>query len=496
MRPIPGPILLLTLPLLAALVAYLVRRWAVLSAGLSAVVTGVLATLCFILPLDQSALVLGQEVSFGHPVIILGRSLVLDSAGQLWLAFVFGTATIVFLLAWRLPQGRVFFPFSLATLSLYALVSMLQTFSLAVLAFAMSTTPTVFALLAGRGDGAERPGSVRGAQRYLLATLLAVPLLVAAAWLVEQSVLNPENVEMVRLALLPTALGFGLLLALFPFGTWMPAVAADAPPLATALLFTGGQAMALFLAFVFLRDSPLTLQDPAVGDAILLSGLVMAASGGAMAAVQRDLGRLFGYASLSDLGYLLLATIAGGSQGPVLALLHMIGRAASITLLASSLSVIRQHATSDSFEKLKGVARRLPIASVGLVLGGLALAGFPLTAGFPAHWAVNRSVWNLVQPLGALMEGVPVGGDITASPAWLQALTLLAFLASSAGTTIGALRGLGAMLGAGTGGEGARQPILASLAILILIAIVVVLGLYPQLALQPVQEAAQALQPL
>jgi formate hydrogenlyase subunit 3/multisubunit Na+/H+ antiporter MnhD subunit len=490
LTPVPGPYVLLALLLFAAILAYLLRRWAALAAFLSAMTTGALAVLCLRLPLDRSAFVLGQEIAFGQPVIVAGRSLVLESAGQVWLCFAFGVAAILYLCAWRMSTERSFYAFSLAVLSLYVLIVLIHSFSLALLVFAMSTAPTVFMLHPGL-----RP-TVRGALRYVVVTLLAVPLLLGAAWLIEQSLLDPESIELARLAVLPTALGFGLLLAVFPFGTWMPAVAADAPPLATAFIFTTGQSMTMFLALIFLRDFALHLPDQAALDAIRLAGLVMAAAGGLMAAVQRDLGRLFGFAALSDLGYLLLALAACGSQGSSLALLHMVNRAASITLFAAALSIVRQQATSDRFDRLVGFARRLPVATMGLMVGGLALAGFPFTAGFPVHWAVNRAVWNQVDPLAVWTQRLAVGTDITAGQTWIQALTLVAFLASAAGISIGLLRGLSAMLGDGPQGEVESQPTIASAMVLALAILVIALGLYPQLFLDPVRAAARAFMPL
>jgi formate hydrogenlyase subunit 3/multisubunit Na+/H+ antiporter MnhD subunit len=478
--------ILLALPMVAAVLTYLVRRWSILAAFIAATTSGVLALLCLNLPLDRSAFVLGQEVGFGRPVVILGRNLVLDPGGQIWLAFIFGLAVIFYLFAWRISQGRAFFAFSLAILSLYALVVLLQTFALAILVFAISVTLAVFIIQGGVGT------PVRGAQRYLLVTLLSVPLLLVAAWLVDQALLAPENAIMARQALLPAMLGFGLLLAVFPFGTWMPALAADAPPIVTAFIFTAGQAMTFYLVLVFLRKAPWMMDDSALSAVIQLAGLLMVASGGLMAGAQRDFGRLLGYAALSDLGFLLLALVVGGSQGQALALLHMASRAVSITLIAFSLSVLRHRVPSDAFVGLRGVARRLPLATMGLVIGGLALAGFPLTAGFPTHWAVSRAAWNWALPYSPLGEDALVGATPASGGDWTGALVLVALLVASAGIAIGLMRGLSAMLGTGTHEDVARQPIIASFMILVLAAMVIVLGLYPQLLLEPVLSAAEA----
>jgi formate hydrogenlyase subunit 3/multisubunit Na+/H+ antiporter MnhD subunit len=411
--------------------------------------------------------------------------LVLDPGGQAWLAFIFGLAVVFYLFSWRISQGQSFIPFSLAILSLYAFVVLLQTFSLAVLVFAISVTLAVFIIQGGRRS------SIRGAQRYLLITLLSVPLLLTSTWLVDQALLSPENAAMAGQALLPAMLGFGLLLAVFPFGTWMPALAADAPPIVTAFVFTAAQAMALYLVLVFLRDTPWMLTDATLSTVIQLAGLVMAAIGGLMAAVQRDLGRLFGYAALSDLGYLLLTLVMAGSQSHVLALLHLTSRALAIILLAGGLSIIRHRAATDEFAGLGGIARRLPIATMGLVVGCLALGGFPLTAGFPTHWALGRAVWNWALPFSPLAQGDGTAASTTGE--WAGGLVLFALLTASAGIIIGTLRGLSAMLGTGSREDMERQPIIASFMVFILAALVVLLGLYPQLLLDPITSAAEAL---
>jgi formate hydrogenlyase subunit 3/multisubunit Na+/H+ antiporter MnhD subunit len=450
MTPTPGPILLLVLPALAAVVTYLVRRWTGVAALLASGTAAVVAFLCLRLPLDRSAFILGREVAFGRPVVVLGQTLQIDPAAQMWLAFVFALAMILYLFAWRVSPDRSFFPFSLSILALYALVLLLQVFELSILIFGMTVALAVFIIQVGQ------PASIRGAQRYLVVSALAVPLLLAAAWLVDPALPGTQATELARRALIPAALGFGLLLAAFPFGTWMPAVAADAPPLVTAFIFTVGQAMALFLAFFFLLENAWFVEEAATPAVIQLAGLIMAVSGGLMAAVQRDFGRVLGYAALGDMGILLMALTVGGSQNVTLTLLHAVSRSVAIILMATSLAIVRHRVASDNFADLAGVARRLP------------LAGFPLTAGFPTHWAVYRAMSSEEQ-------------------IWMFVL-----VASSAGIIIGMLRGLHAMLQTEVREDIDGQPVIASLMVLALAALSVVLGLYPQLLLVPVSRVAQA----
>jgi formate hydrogenlyase subunit 3/multisubunit Na+/H+ antiporter MnhD subunit len=200
-----------------------------------------------------------------------------------------------------------------------------------------------------------------------------------------------------------------------------------------------------------------------------------------------------GYAALGDLGYILLAWGTGGSQGPTLAVLHGVNRAVSIILLAATLALLRRRAATDRFADLRGLARQLPIAAIGLLVSGLALAGFPFTGGFPTRWAISRAVWNWAQPFSTLAQETALGADAAAGRQWIWVLVVVALLASSAGIIIGLLRGLSAMLGAASRDDIPRQPMVASLMILALVALVIVLGLYPQLLLEPVRMATEAL---
>jgi formate hydrogenlyase subunit 3/multisubunit Na+/H+ antiporter MnhD subunit len=68
---------------------------------------------------------------------------------------------------------------------------------------------------------------------------------------------------------------------------------------------------------------------------------------------------------------------------------------------------------SDGFAQIRGTAYKMPVATAGLVIGGLTLAGAPLTAGFAPYWQLLRSmadvdlVWLVLLVVGGL--GVTIG---------------------------------------------------------------------------------------
>jgi formate hydrogenlyase subunit 3/multisubunit Na+/H+ antiporter MnhD subunit len=92
----------------------------------------------------------------------------------------------------------------------------------------------------------------------------------------------------------------------------------------------------------------------------------------------------------------------------------------------------------------------------------------------------------VVQQTASIAESVP-------GQEWVWVLTLLGLLASSAGIVVGLLRGLSFMLGTSPREDVARQPIIASAMVVALAALATAMALNPQLFLEQVQRAAQAL---
>jgi formate hydrogenlyase subunit 3/multisubunit Na+/H+ antiporter MnhD subunit len=126
-----------------------------------------------------------------------------------------------------------------------------------------------------------------------------------------------------------------------------------------------------------------------------LGGAAMVVAGGAFAFAQRRFGRLMGYAVIADIGAALLALSLNTAEGLQAALAILAVRGIGLAVWGLGLSWLNadlpQRNTSD-FDELAGQAWRKPFAAVAVVLGGLSLAGFPLTAGFAARWALYRQL--------------------------------------------------------------------------------------------------------
>jgi multicomponent Na+:H+ antiporter subunit D len=409
-------------------------------------------------------------------MMVLGREFALELAGSFTLGFIYLIAAIAFLFAWRISQGRLFFPLELIILSLLGAAVMIRHFLFAVLFFWIASIVVVFIIQD------ESQGPKRGALQYLVMASLPIPPLLITPWLIDLQAVNPDNLALLRYATVLLAIGFAILLGVVPFHGWVSALAVDAPPMVAAFVLTVTNAVVLLLMLSLLQSYPWLSEDPQVFGLLRLGGLLMATVGGLLAFAQRDFSRLLGYAVLSDMGVTLVALGMASSSALTAALLQVAHRSVGLMLTTMGLAVVCRCAGDDSFANLAGVAKRLPLSTAGLVVGGLSLAGMPLTAGFPSRWVIYRLLSGYHTPASGLSQVLVKPGTALA----------LAMLLSGVGVALGYLRGLSTLLGPSTEPKVKREPFIASLLILGMIILCLGLGLRPQWLLPPIQRVVES----
>ena len=420
---ITGPVFLIGSLLLAAVAIYLLRRVEPLAALLAAGLAFLLAFGLWKIPMSVPAVLAGKAVWVGRPFTWEDLSLQILPSTQALMVFLLGTASVAFVLAWRTHQGRTFYPLGLALLATWATAAMLQPLTLAPFAIALSAVIAVFLIQAGQA------GETRGAWRQLLFPTLAAPLFLVAAWYIEQAPLNPDDPTPYRIAGWLLVAGFVLLLQPAPLHVAVPAVAGQAPSIVAVFLWTGGQAVTLFLLQRFLVTYPWLAATVDSAHWLLWFGIFTALLGGILTSTQNRLGRLMGYASLYDYGILLVAMALRGTAGLPTAIWLLLTRTLALLTIATGVAIIRHRMESDRLDRLGGAMARLPLAVMALIVGGFALVGMPLTAQFASRWALLQLVaendprWALLLLVGAL--GVMVGvvragqasfGRLTESP--------------------------------------------------------------------------------
>ncbi len=454
---IEPPLWLMILPIAAAPLVYLTRRWlaGALLAALVAFLTGLLA----------------WNLPPTNPIRLMGRVFLLDPLTQHVLALLFFLAAILFLVAWRLPQGGTFYPLGLVLLGLFAAAGMSRHIGISAIIMALAAI-TAAPVVQGR-----QTGSTRAAWRFLAMMMLALPFFLLASWRVDLYREDVENVIYLGQAAIFLGLGMAIWLAAVPLHGWLTGVGAEAPSLAAALVLTGFPLLALVAMLQVLTEAAWFAWHQQVGQALLMAGLISAGLGGLLAAVQRGLRPLFGYAALFDMGCLLVALATGENNGWLVFYTGLAIRALGLGLTGAATAVVWKGTRRDAFAGLHGLAYHMPLATAALIIGGFTLAGLPLTAGFYPRWL-------LLQELS----------QIDLRLMWLLVI-------AGVGVALGYLRGLNAMLTSQTHRNQTDLPGQDWLAIIGLVGLALLsvgLSIYPDPLLQAVQRllASYPLPPL
>lgn len=182
---------------------------------------------------------------------------------------------------------------------------------------------------------------------------------------------------LMKLSFVFVLIGFGTKAGLFPMHAWLPDAHSEAPSPVSGLL--SGVLLKCAL-FVIIRYYALTMRT--VGPEfpqmlLLILGSLSIAVAALLFFVQKDLKRKLAYSSVEHVGLIALGLGLGGPLGIGAALLHVINHSlAKALLFCGSGNVLMKFGTRD-LGAVKGLLRVAPASGVLLIIGALALAGFP-----------------------------------------------------------------------------------------------------------------------
>lgn len=175
--------------------------------------------------------------------------------------------------------------------------------------------------------------------------------------------------------------GIGFKVSLVPFHLWTPDVYEGAPAPITALLATGSK-LALIGALVRLFHAVPVL-PPALTVLLWLLAAATMLLGNVTALVQDKVKRMLAYSSISHMGYMLMALLAGGARGFSAVLFYSVVYALMDLGAFGSLGQLSFNGRDiDELQNLRGLGYRRPVSAALLALSLVTLAGLPPTGGF------------------------------------------------------------------------------------------------------------------
>jgi NADH-quinone oxidoreductase subunit L len=190
-----------------------------------------------------------------------------------------------------------------------------------------------------------------------------------------------------------------------PLHVWLPD-AMEGPTPISALIHAA--TMVTAGVFMVARLSPLYNLSPTAMSVVAIVGGMTMVLGATIALTQTDIKRVVAYSTVSQLGYMMMACGLGAYAAGMYHLLTH-GAFKALLFLGCGSVIIALHHEQD-MRHMGGLKDKLPVTYWTFVVGSLALAGFPLTAGFFSKDDLLVSAWSS----GSLGQFLTVLGLITA----------------------------------------------------------------------------------
>ena len=192
--------------------------------------------------------------------------------------------------------------------------------------------------------------------------------------------------------------------AQFLLHTWLPD-AMEGPTPVSALIHAA--TMVTAGVFLVVRCSPIFEYSQAALNLVAIVGMITALFAASVALVQNDIKKIVAYSTCSQLGYMFFAAGVGAYH---VAMFHLFTHAFFKALLfLGAGSVIHAFKDEQDIRKMGGIRKKLPFTYIFMLIGTLALTGFPFLSGFYSKDAIiefaylkNSSLGNYVASVGIL----------------------------------------------------------------------------------------------
>tara|TARA_A100001015_G_scaffold80531_1_gene89210 strand:+ start:186 stop:2099 length:1914 start_codon:yes stop_codon:yes gene_type:complete len=185
--------------------------------------------------------------------------------------------------------------------------------------------------------------------------------------------------------------------------TWLPD-AMEGPTPVSALIHAA--TMVTAGVFLIVRCSPIYEYSELALNVVTIVGMSTAFFAATVALVQTDIKKIIAYSTCSQLGYMFFAAGVGAYN---VAMFHLFTHAFFKALLfLGSGSVIHAFKDEQNINKMGGVWKKLPYTYTLMIIGTLALTGFPFLSGFYSKDAIIEFAYLRGNTTGYYAAGIGV----------------------------------------------------------------------------------------
>ena len=198
----------------------------------------------------------------------------------------------------------------------------------------------------------------------------------------------------------------GLLVKMAAFGLhiWLPHAHAEAPTpisalLSPAMIGIGGYAIVRLVMYLL----PSAFFE--ISTVLTVWAVITMFYGGAMALVQDDIKRLLAYSSVSQMGYILLGISSVQALGVSGAMFQYVthGLGKGILFMVAGAIILQTHGLR-SISKMGGLASKMPITATAALIGFLTIMGIPPTTGFISEFLIFAGAFKAAFTLNSMLR--------------------------------------------------------------------------------------------
>jgi hydrogenase-4 component F len=294
----------------------------------------------------------------------------------------------------RLSDGRLRLYHSMYQGFQFAMLLALSTNNLGVLWVAMEAATLTTVLLVSLY---RTPESIEAAWKYFILcgvgiaqALFGTVLVYFAAeqklgggrddtllWTVLHDSAASLDPTVLSLAFVFLLVGYGTKVGLVPLHAWLPDAHSEGPTPMSAVLSGLLLNVALYALVRLKMLVDASLQTHLAGYLMMGFGLVSFMVAGLFLHRQHDIKRMYSYSSIEHMGLMTYAFGLGGPLATFGALLHMTVHSLTKSAIFITVGHASQLAGTQRIDKIRGLIKTQPAIGWGLLIGTVAIAGFP-----------------------------------------------------------------------------------------------------------------------